>query len=122
MGSNPINLALRFLLELSALAAVGVWGWKQSDGWFRYVLAIGIPLILAGIWGTFAVPDDPSRSGAAPVATPGLIRLALELGIFAFGTWALYNIDFHKASLTFGIIVLLHYVLSYDRIMWLMSH
>ena len=51
MGSHPINLAIRFLLELSALLAMGVWGWRQSEGWFRFLLALGIPVIAAVVWG-----------------------------------------------------------------------
>ncbi len=122
MGSHPINLIIRFLLEITALISVGMWGWKQSDGWLRFVLTIGIPVFLAAIWGTFAVPDDPSRSGNAPIVTPGLIRLAIELGFFAFATWSLYDMGSIKVSLAFGIIVILHYVVSYDRIIWLLSH
>ena len=121
MGSHPINLIIRFLLEITALVSVGMWGWKQNDGWLRYVLAIGIPLILATIWGTFNVQDDPSRSGSAPIPTPGLIRLAIELGMFALAIWALYDSGFTKASLIFAIIVLLHYLASYDRVIWLLS-
>ncbi|MCB0523038.1 MAG: YrdB family protein [Lewinellaceae bacterium] len=121
MGSHPINLALRFLLELSALISVGMWAWRQNDGWLKYVLAIGIPLVLAAIWGTFNVPNDPSRSGAAPVVTPGVIRLAIELGIFALATWALHDMGWTKAGLAFGVIVLLHYAVSYDRVMWLIA-
>lgn len=120
MGSNPINLGIRFLLEVVALVATGMWGWRQSDGWLRFVLAIGIPIILAAVWGTFAVPDDPSRSGAAPVATPGIVRLIIELGIFAFATWAFYDMGMNKASLIFGVVVILHYLFSYDRVIWLL--
>ncbi len=121
MGSHPINLALRFILELAALASIGYWGWKQSDGWFRIVLAIGIPLILAAIWGTFAVPDDPSRSGEAPIITPGIIRLIIELCFFAFATWTVYDLGLNKICVVFAIIVTVHYIISYDRIVWLMS-
>jgi hypothetical protein len=121
MGSHPINLAIRFILEMSALVSLGMWGWKQSDGWLRYVLAIGIPIILAAIWGTFAVPNDPSRSGSAPIVTLGVIRLAIELGFFALATWSLYDMGYNKVSLAFGIIVVLHYIISYDRIIWLMT-
>lgn len=121
MGSHPINLTIRFLLEIIALTSVGMWGWKQNDGWLRFVLAIGLPIILAAIWGTFAVPNDPSRSGAAPTVTPGIIRLAIELGIFTLATWAIYDMHFIRLSLAFGIIVALHYCLSYDRIIWLLS-
>ncbi len=120
MGSHPINLAIRFLLELSALIAAGIWGWRQIDSWLQYILAIGIPLILGVIWGTFAVPDDPSRSGKAPVVTPGVIRLVIELGFFAFATWALLDMGYAGFGLVFGIIVFLHYLVSYDRIIWLM--
>jgi len=121
MGSNPINLALRFLLELCALASVSIWGWKFTDGWPRLVLAIGIPILFAIIWGIFAVPNDPSRSGKAPVVTSGIIRLVIEFGFFSFATWALYDIGFKKMAFIFGIIVVLHYLLSYDRIFWLLS-
>lgn len=121
MGSHPVNLAIRFLLEISGLVSLGIWGWKQSDGWLRFVLAIGIPIIFATIWGTFAVPDDPSRSGKAPIVTPGIIRLVIEIGFFAFATWSMYDVGFKKVSLAFGIMVVLHYMISYDRIKWLMS-
>jgi hypothetical protein len=64
MGSHPINLAVRFLLEVVALLAMAYWGWTQHEGLFRFVWAIGLPVVSAVIWGSFAVPDDPSRSGA----------------------------------------------------------
>jgi hypothetical protein len=121
MGSHPINLAIRFLLELSALAAMGVWGWRQSEGWYRFLLALGIPIIVAVVWGTFAVPNDPSRSGSAPIAVPGILRLTIELAYFTFATWALYDLGFTGLSWTLGIIVVLHYITSYDRILWLIT-
>ena len=119
MGSHPINLAIRFLLELSALLAMGVWGWYQGEGWLRFLLALGIPLIAAVVWGTFAVPNDPSRSGAAPIAVPGILRLAIEAAIFIFAVWALYDVGFTTLSWTLGIIVAIHYLTSYDRILCL---
>ena len=119
MGSHPINLAVRFLLELSALGIMAYWGWTQGEGMFRYVLTIGIPVIAAVAWGTLAVPDDPSRSGQAPVPVPGAVRLALELAIFGFATWALYSSGLTLVSLMYGAIVVIHYLISYDRVLWL---
>ncbi len=29
MAFNPLNLALRFLLEVAALVAMGYWGWNK---------------------------------------------------------------------------------------------
>jgi len=122
MGSHPANLTVRFLLELTALIATGIWGWRQTDDWIRFVLAFGIPILLAAIWGTFAVPKDPSRSGKAPVAVPGIIRLVIELAFFALAVWALQDIGFTRLSWIVGIIVAIHYIISYDRIMWLIKN
>lgn len=58
MGSNPINLTVRFFLELTALIAMGFWGWKQGEGLLRFVLALSIPIVAAVMWGVFAVPND----------------------------------------------------------------
>lgn len=121
MGSHPINLAVRFLLELSALGIMGYWGWMQGEGVFRFVLAIGIPIMAAVAWGIFAVPDDPSRSGQAPVPVPGAVRLALELAILGFAAWALYSTGHTLLSLIYGAIVVVHYLVSYDRVVWLVQ-
>ena len=79
MGSHPVNLLLRFLLELCVLAVAGYWGWSVSEGFTRFLLLLGVPLLLAVVWGTFAVPSDPSRSGRAPIPVPGVVRLLIEL-------------------------------------------
>ena len=121
MGSHPINLAIRFVLELAALFSLGLWGWRSGSGWLRFALASLVPIIAAVLWGTFAVPGDPSRSGTAPVAVPGVLRLVLELGIFACAAWALHHAGFTRASWMLGIIVALHYLISYDRILWLVN-
>lgn len=119
MGSNLKNLMFRFLLEVVALIALGAWGWQSGEGVIAYVGAIGIPLMAAAAWGTFAVPDDPSRSGNAPVPVSGLIRLLLELAFFGLATRALFAIGRPEMSLSMGIAVVVHYALSYDRIRWL---
>ncbi len=119
MGSNPINLAVRFILEIVGLVALGWWGWNQGEGIVRFVLALGIPLLAAVLWGTFAVPNDPSRSAEAKVPVPGIVRLLLELAFFISATWALFATNLTTLGWIFGIAALIHYVLSYDRIVWL---
>ena len=121
MGNHPLNLALRFVLELAAWFAMGYWGWMQGDGPLRYLLVIGLPVVAAAIWGTFAVPDDPSRSGRAPVPVPGLVRLAIEFATFGTATWALYDTGNTTLSLVFAAIVFVHYLVSYDRVAWLLK-
>jgi hypothetical protein len=121
MGTHTAKLAVRFLLEISALVIFGVWGWHQRDDGLRILVALAIPLLGAVLWGVFAVPNDPTRSGSAPVPIPGMLRLALELGFFASATCALYDLSFAKLTAIFGTAVALHYLLSYDRIHWLVS-
>jgi hypothetical protein len=120
MGSHPVNLGFRFLLEIAAYLAMGYWGWTQHEGIWRYVWAVGLPLGWAILWGVFAVPEDPSRSGKAPVPVPGWTRLVLEFAYFATAVWALFAAHQNRLGLVFGILVLIHYALSYDRILWLL--
>jgi hypothetical protein len=108
-------------LEITGLVALGFWGWNQSEGMLRFVLALGIPSIAAVLWGTFAVPDDPSRSGKAPVPIPGIIRLILELAFFGLSTWSILNLGGAMLGWLYGIAVLAHYLISYDRVLWLIK-
>ena len=121
MSSNPLNLFIRFALELGALFALGFWGWNSVDGWPRFLIGFGAPILAAVLWGTFAVPDDPSRSGKAPVPIPGLLRLILELTILGGACWALFSSGFKSLSLIAGFVLILHYAFSYDRVLWLLG-
>jgi hypothetical protein len=120
MSSRPFNLALRFLLEIAASLALAYWGWRQASGAVRYVPAIALPLAAAALWGTFRVPGDSSASGAAPVPVPGPARLLLELALFGFAVWGLLSEGAATPSLILGGALLLHYGLSYDRVLWLL--
>lgn len=117
MGSNPLNLALRFFLEIAALMAMGYWGWQQSETWTRFLLAPFVPLLAAVLWATLRVPNDP---GKAPVAVPGIVRLLLELVFFGFAVWGLFDAGATTWGWVIGVAVVLHYLLSYDRVLWLL--
>lgn len=118
MANHPVNLALRFILEIFALIALGYWGWTQTSGSWHILWALGLPALAAILWGTFRVPNDP---GKAPVPIPGGLRLALELIIFAAAVMALYDAGLVLLSNIFGLLVLGHYLASYDRIIWLIK-
>ena len=120
MSQNPINLTVRFLLEIIALIAIGAWAKAYFHGGLGFVLMILIPLLAAAAWGTFNVKGDPSRSGKAPVPVPGVVRLLLELALFGSATQALFTFS-PTYGWTFGILTLVHYILSYDRIAWLLK-
>ena len=116
MAYRPRNLTLRFILELTALASLAVWGWL-SNGW---IAALGAPLLAFALWGIFAVPGDPSRSGQVPVPIPGWLRLALELAIFYGAVGALLAIDQSAFAIALCAITILHHGLSYNRLAWLL--
>jgi hypothetical protein len=121
MSNNPINLALRFLLEIAAVLAIAYWGWEQGAGPVRYVLALTLALAAAAAWGTFRVPGDVSASGGAPVPVPGPIRLLIELALFGSAVWGLFSQDAATLGLVLGGVAVLHYLISYDRVFWLLS-
>ena len=121
LGSHPVNLIYRFLLEILALFVVALWSWRSAGGWMGLVLAFLLPFSLALIWGIFAVPDDPSRSGKAPVPIAGSLRLFLELLIFSFAIWCLADQGMPYLAAAFAILVLFHYLVSLDRVKWLVK-
>ena len=54
-----VNLALRFLLELAVLVALGYWGFHVDRGMLVKVgLGIGAPLVAAGVWAIFGAPKS----------------------------------------------------------------
>lgn len=118
MSKNPINLALHFFLELAALAALVYWGWTTHDGLWRVVWSVGLVVGASFLWGTFRVPDDP---GKAPVAVPGIVRLLLEILFFGAAVVLLIDVDRSQAALIFGVVVVLDYLLAYDRVLWLLT-
>ena len=67
---KPLNLGLRFVLELCMLVALGIWGFSEN-----VVLGIAAPLAAAVIWGLWIAPKAARR-----LRDPA--RLAIELLLF----------------------------------------
>ena len=119
---HTANLALRFFLELAALGGFATLAWRLSTGNWKFLAAIAVVVALGAVWATFAVPDDPSRSGNAPVPVPGTVRLVLELAILFGGSWAYLSTGYGWAGLSLGCLVVFHYLLWADRIVWLLQN
>ena len=74
MASNPLNLALRFVLELVALGGLALLGWTLGgDGW-QLVAAIVLPVAAAAAWVTFRIPNDPDPRGSPCGTAPARAR------------------------------------------------
>ncbi len=115
------NLALRFGLELAALTGLAAAAWKLGAGPARWIGVVIVPVIAAVIWATFNVLDDPSRSGAAPVEVNGWVRLALEFAVLGGGAVAVAFAVRPELGIGFGLVIFAHYLVSLDRIEWLVQ-
>jgi hypothetical protein len=92
------NLTLAFVLELCALAALGLWGFSVGGGPVtKTALGIGAPLCAAVLWGLFAAPR-------ASVSVP-LVRFGTKVLVFGSATLALYATDHQTLALVFAFIV-----------------
>lgn len=118
MADHPLNLALRFVLEMAALAALSLWGWRREPGLTRLLLALGLPFLAGTIWSVLRAPEDGPRP---PIAVPGPLRLGLELGLFACALWALYNAGEAALAWIFAAAIALHYLISYERVLRLLG-
>jgi hypothetical protein len=101
---KQLNLALKFLLELAALAAIGLWGASVADGLAAVLLAVGLPVITAVLWGAFAAPRARRR-------LPLRLRAPFELGVFALAALALWGAASAAWGAAFALIVVANAVL-----------
>ena len=98
------NLALRFVLELAALAGLATWGWHTGGGATRIVLAIAAVGAGAVVWGIWCAPKSARRlaqpartlveaavfaAGAAGFAAAGDVTVAVVFAVLATANWAL---------------------------------
>jgi len=95
------NLALKFVLELVALALLGIWGWRTGHGPWSIVLAVLAPTALILVWGRFAAPRSPTRFAARA-------RIPLEVSLFAIAAIAGCFAQLQAASLVFAVLVVLN--------------
>jgi hypothetical protein len=100
------NDALRFVLELCALAALAYWGFHTESGALQWVLGLGAPLAMAVVWGLFMSPK-----AARPVREP--IRLVAEIAIFGAAAVALAAADQPTLAIVFAALVAAHLVLTF---------
>lgn len=92
------NLALKFLLELAALASFTIWGAESESGALAVAHAIIAPLIVALLWGRLAAPRSRHR-------LPRATRIPFELTVFALAVVALAVSDHVAWALGLGIVM-----------------
>ena len=100
------NDGLRFLLELSMLASLAIWGWNATDSPLRFLLVVVTPASAAAVWGTWLAPRSPRR-----VSDPW--RLALELVVFGAAAAALAASGHDGWAAVFAALTALHLALTF---------
>ncbi|HZF99451.1 MAG TPA: YrdB family protein [Chitinophagales bacterium] len=95
------NALLAFSLELGMLAAFAYWGYKNGNGLVgRWMLAIGIPIVVAMIWGLILAPKAPYRLDTT-------FRVLVELTLFLLAAFALYRLGHVTLALMFAALSVL---------------
>jgi hypothetical protein len=93
------SLALKFVLELVAFAALAYWGATVS-----IVLAVAAPAVAIVLWGLFAAPRSSRRLPTGP-------RVAFELSVFAAAVVALLAAGAPIAALITAILTVTSFAL-----------
>jgi len=95
------NLALKFLLELAAIAAFAYWGASTGDSVVSVLLAVAAPAVAVVLWGTLAAPKATRRLADAA-------RVPFELAVFALAAAALAAAGNAALALAFAALVVVN--------------
>jgi hypothetical protein len=98
------NLAVKFALEMAALVAFAWWGATVAGGALAVLLAVGLPVIAAVLWGIFAAPRARRRLPLVP-------RMAFELSVFGLAAAALGSAASVAAGVAFAAVAVVNAVL-----------
>jgi len=92
------NLGLAFGVELAGLAIFAWWGWQAGNTTVvRLLLAIGLPVIAAVLWGLFAAP---TASHGGP-----LVTAIMKIAFFGVAGVALWSLDHRILGVVFVAVV-----------------
>ena len=92
------NLLLAFLAELVALGIFAWWGWEAVPSTpLKLLLAIGLPVVAAALWGLFAAP---TASRGTPV-----VRAIVKVVVFGLAGAALWSLGHPLLAVIFVVVV-----------------
>ena len=106
MALRGANLAVRFLLELCALAALGYWGWTSGSGATRWLLAVAAVGAMAVVWGLLLAPKR-----RIDLAKP--LRLAIEFVVCGAAAAALAATGHTALAIAFAVAAVVSGTLNY---------
>ena len=102
-----LNLGLRFLLELGALAALAWWGFHVGDSTASdLILGLGLPLLAVIVWGLFIAPR-------ARFPVPLKVRAPAEMAIFLAAVLAFWGVGQRGLALAFAVLAVISELVLY---------
>jgi hypothetical protein len=94
-----VNLTVRFLIELCALAALCYWGFATADTTLTdLALGLGAPALAVLAWGAFVAPKRMVTT--APLA----LRMAAELAVIGAAAVGLYAAGSHTLGIALAVV------------------
>ncbi len=102
---KAMNLGLKFLIELAAVAAFAYWGATAASGLLSVALALAAPAVAIVLWGIFAAPKSERR-------LPSSRRVPFELAVFALAVAALLAAGSIGPAVVLGIAVVVNVVVT----------
>jgi hypothetical protein len=103
--SKSLNAGLAFLLELAMLAAFSYWGFQgEKSIWIKWGLGIGIPLVVAILWGLLLAPRANKRLNSR-------WGILLSLGLFCLAALTLYQTNHPALAITMAVTAILNRIL-----------
>jgi hypothetical protein len=116
-------MAGQFFLEIAGLIGVARLGWQLFNGGVVGVALASLLVALASaIWAIFRTPGFVPNGGDPIVATPGPVRLAIELMFFALASWGLWLSGWELASGVMLVCIVLVYWATRDRTVGLLRN
>ena len=86
------------MVELAGLGIFALWGWRTGGNTpTRLLLAVGVPLIAAVLWGLFAAP---TANYGSPVLTA-----VVKIAFFGLAGLALWSLDHRVLGVAFVLVV-----------------
>ena len=102
---ESINLALAFILELAMLAAFAYWGFQTGgSAVMKILLGIGIPLLVATLWGIFMATKSSRR-------LLGTSYLAVKVVLFGLAVAALIAARQPVSGLVLAVLFIINTIL-----------
>ena len=111
-----------FLLEIVGLIGIGRLGWTTGSSlpWSLALSALFVALASA-IWTLFRTRGFVPNGKDPVVGVPGPLRVILEYGFYAAGTWGLWVSGWNVAAVVFAVGVVVVSIALRDRLAHLLS-